>query len=390
MLKYALLSLVTALFAFAQVNSNSIIVTASQNPTLTPDQAVFSVTVQSGTNTSLNDVLTALQGSGLTAANFSGVSTLGLFNPSTGATTNVNILWNFTLAAPLTSTTATVASLATLQQKLAQNTPPLNLSFSVEGTQVSAQQQQSQTCSISSLLANAQSQAQTLANAGGLNLNGILSISGSTPSSGSCGITVSYSVARAPFGPLEPNTIAITSTQQVTLQPDQAVFYVYVAANQTKGLNDVLTALQGSGITASSFSSLSTSNNGNLQWSFNLAVALANIQTTISSLLALQNSIANGFTLTFNIGGLQDSPALLASQTCSMPSLVSAAQTQAQAIANAAGLSVGPILSLNTSSTGTGTAYYAVSGLLTVNGFLNELLVAPTNCSVVVTFQLRR
>lgn len=385
-----LLGLVCASLAVAQNSSNSITVTASQNANLTPDQAIFSISVQSDTNTSLNDVLTALQGSGLTAANFSGVNTPEVFNPGTGATANMYIDWNFTLDAPLTSTTATVAALATLQQKLTQNSPPLSLSFTVQGTQISAQQQQSQTCSISGLLANAQSQAQTLANAGGLNLNSILSISGSTPSSGSCALTVTYSVASVPLGLLAPDTIAITSTQQVTLQPDQALFYVYVVASQTKGLNDVLGAVESLGITAANFNSLYTSSDGSIQWSFNLAVPLANTQTTVASLIALQNSIANGFTLSFDSGGLQDSPALLASQTCPVASLVSAAQAQAQTIANAAGLSVGPILSLNTSGTGTGATYFAVSGFLTASGFLNELLVAPSNCSVVATFRLLR
>jgi hypothetical protein len=51
--------------AFGQIDSNSITVTASNNVSLQPDQAVFGTTVQSGINTGLDDVLMALQGSGI-------------------------------------------------------------------------------------------------------------------------------------------------------------------------------------------------------------------------------------------------------------------------------------------------------------------------------------
>lgn len=194
MLKTPLLLLVlSASIAVAQINSSSITVTASQTANLAPDQALFTVSVQSGTNTGLNDILTALQGSGLTAANFSGVTTT---TSSVGSSTTTFIVWNFTLAAPLTSTTATVAMLTTLQQNIAQQNPSLKLSFSIQGTQVSAQQQQSQPCSISDLLANAKSQAQTLANAGGLALGRIIAISGVGSNPPYCSITVSYAVSR--------------------------------------------------------------------------------------------------------------------------------------------------------------------------------------------------
>src|SRR5260370_31326366 len=72
--KALFLALVSGSLAFAQLDSNSITVSASRSGTLQPDQALFVVSVQSDLNTSLNDVLAALQGSGITSANFSGVS----------------------------------------------------------------------------------------------------------------------------------------------------------------------------------------------------------------------------------------------------------------------------------------------------------------------------
>src|SRR6266853_4167773 len=70
--------LILALLAFAslisaQTDSNSVTVTASRTTTIQADQALFNITVTSGLNTSLDDVLAALQGSGITTANFSGL-----------------------------------------------------------------------------------------------------------------------------------------------------------------------------------------------------------------------------------------------------------------------------------------------------------------------------
>ena len=69
-------SLLFSPLAFGQLDSNSITVTASRNASLQPDQAVFAVSVQSGISASLDDVLAALQGSGITAANLSSVSSV--------------------------------------------------------------------------------------------------------------------------------------------------------------------------------------------------------------------------------------------------------------------------------------------------------------------------
>src|SRR5260370_6736842 len=72
--------LILAFLAFAslisaQTDSNSVTVTASRTTTTTVqiDQALFGITVASDLNTSLDDVLAALQGSGITIANFSGL-----------------------------------------------------------------------------------------------------------------------------------------------------------------------------------------------------------------------------------------------------------------------------------------------------------------------------
>jgi Protein of unknown function (DUF541) len=194
--------------AFGQLDSNSITVSASNNATLQPDQAIFSVSVQSGISTGLDDVLTALQGSGITLANFSGVSTQGQFSSTTlpgGQLPPPSLFWTFNLPVSLTNTKATVASLTTLQQTLSMQNNGLALSFSIVGTQVSQQLAQSQTCSLSALLTSATTQAQSLAAAGGLTLGSILAMSSSTSNVASspyatappCTITVKFNVTRS-------------------------------------------------------------------------------------------------------------------------------------------------------------------------------------------------
>jgi uncharacterized protein YggE len=108
----------------------------------------------------------------------------------------VQLQWAFTLPAPLANTKATVASLTTLQTNIANANNGLTLSFSITGTQVSTQLAQSQTCSLTALIASATTQAQSLAAAGGLTLGPILALSSATASPPPCTVTVKFSVSR--------------------------------------------------------------------------------------------------------------------------------------------------------------------------------------------------
>jgi uncharacterized protein YggE len=201
--------------AFAQLDSNSITVSASSNTNLQPDQVVFAVSVQSGINTGLDDIVTALQGSGITAANFSGVNTQGQTIATLGTMPPMpapTLSWSFTLPAPLANIKATVASLTTVQQNIAKLNNGLMMSFSVIGTQVSQQLAQSQTCSLPGLITSATMQAQSLAAASSFTLGAILALSSSTSSVMSnsqvvangisnsapspCAITVKFNVTR--------------------------------------------------------------------------------------------------------------------------------------------------------------------------------------------------
>lgn len=153
-------------------------VTASNSATLQPDQVVFSIQVTSGINASLNDIVSALQGIGITTANFTGIipevlSSIVIGLPAPAPTET----WNFTLAAPLAKIKDTVAQLTSLQQMITKQNNGLQMSFSVQGTQVSQQLQQSQPCVLFDLLANARTQAQNLAIAAGFTLDVIQAMS---------------------------------------------------------------------------------------------------------------------------------------------------------------------------------------------------------------------
>lgn len=199
--------------AFAQLDSNSVTVSATRSLAQQPDQVLFGVTVQSGLNTSLDDVVAVLQGSGITAANFSAVSTapfVGNLIPPQPATATPVLQWTFALPAPLAKIKDTIATLTGLQQRIGQQNNGLTLSFNVQGTQVSAQLQQSQVCPTSDLLADATAQAQKLAGAAGLSLGAVLAMSSGTSVPSNVGSAVSIAGALIFAPPVLPSVCSMT------------------------------------------------------------------------------------------------------------------------------------------------------------------------------------
>lgn len=178
--------ILSASLAFGQLDSNSVTVTAIRSANLQPDQVVFSVAVDSGTSATLTDVLAAVQGIGITSANFSGVSTAPalcyavVVDPGSPIPQTQTLHWLFALPVSLSKIKDTITSLSNLQQSLIQKNSALKLSFSVQGTQVSPQTLQSQNCAAADLIADARAQAQKLTDAAGMVLGGILAMSSST------------------------------------------------------------------------------------------------------------------------------------------------------------------------------------------------------------------
>jgi uncharacterized protein YggE len=181
--------LVFAAAACAQVTSSSVTVTASRATNLQPDQIVFGVAVTTPVTATRDDAVNALGGSGIMVANFTGVYTTTTY--LSGSNTPVTLLqWNFSLTAPISDIKTTVGLLTTVASATAKKNNGFSVSFSIQGTQVSAQLAQSQQCPIAGLVSDARTQAQTLADSAGVTLGGILAMS--SPGS-ACMLTVKFS-----------------------------------------------------------------------------------------------------------------------------------------------------------------------------------------------------
>ena len=151
------------------------------------------------------------------------------------------------------------------------------------------------------------------------------------------------------------NTITVTAQRNIAAQPDQVAFNVAVNAPLTATRDDVLAALAGSGIGLANFSSVYTSyqsigagpSTQVLQWSFTVTAPISALKDEIGLLNGLQQSIGkNGFSLSYNISGLQTSAQAQQAQTCSQADLISDARAQAQTIAAAASMRVMSIVSM--------------------------------------------
>jgi uncharacterized protein YggE len=171
--------LLSAGLACAQLTSNSVTVTASRNTNLPPDQIVFRVTVDTPLDATRDDAVSALQGSGITLANFSGVTTVQIYD-SRGQQTQTRLQWLFSLPVAVSNMKSTIGLLTAVQKSNAQKNNGLAILFGIAGTQVSPQALQSQICSQADLLADARAQAQKMASAAGATLGAVLAMSGST------------------------------------------------------------------------------------------------------------------------------------------------------------------------------------------------------------------
>jgi uncharacterized protein YggE len=196
------------------------------------------------------------------------------------------------------------------------------------------------------------------------------------------------------LGQLDTDTITIQASRSVNLTPDQVGFLVSVSASPNTSLDQIVAALSGTGITASNLSSMygAMDNQSSLQWSFTLAAPSNKMNATIALLIALQQSIAknnSGMSLMFQLQGPQISPEAFQSQACSMKDLIADAQAQAQNVAAAAGLAVGPIIAISdgSSSTTAVPTFAARLGDFSIGQWFNP---TPSGCSLAVKFKLLR
>jgi uncharacterized protein YggE len=374
-------------------------VTASSSSTQQPDQVVFGVTVSSGIDKNLSDIVGALSGSGIAAANLTSVNSVQIVNPlALPPQTAPKVNWNFQLTAPLEKVKDTTTSLTMLQKSIAQANNGLTLSFSVTGTQIS----QSQSCDVAGLVNNGRTQAQKIAAAAGLSVGAIVAVSNFTSNAVPlCSLSITFALGGTTGRP-GPNSITITATRTSNTPPDQALIAINMTSAPTASLDDITAALSGAGITGATFTGISTTTiyvaNGNqtvpqsvLQWSFSLTAPLASLKSALAPLVAAQQTIAkqnSGLALSFYIEGAQVSAQAHQAQPCSQSDLMSDARTQAEKVAVAAGVTAGPVLSISDSGSQTALPNYIASDFL-LGVVTSVLYTAPASCSLTTQFQLQ-
>ena len=379
--------LIPAAHLLAQLANNTVTVTASQSSTAQPDEAVFSVTVSSGVDKSLDDVVAAVTGLGIMATNLVQISSpLTASSSSVPLPSNVpapSLGWTFQLAVPFSKLKDTTSALASLQKSISQNNSGLSLTYSLSSTRISGQQ--TPNCNLADLVTKARAQAQDIASAAGFKAGAIVGLTSATSNAVPpiCSLTARFAMGMM-FGQPEPN-ITITATRTNNVQPDQVLIGLRVTSGTTAGLDDIAGALSGAGITGANFAGVYTSTiyttsggfptpQNELFWSFTLTTPLSKLSATLTQVISAQQTMSannSGLTLTFYVEGIQVSPQLQQSQPCSQAALLSDAQLWAKQEANAAGVSAGPILSIATPG-----AVYARSTVFNLT------------CSLTVQFQL--
>jgi Protein of unknown function (DUF541) len=224
-------------------------------------------------------------------------------------------------------------------------------------------------------------------------------------------IILSIVFATAAFAQLESNVITITASREVNVPLDQANLLVSVEASLNTTLDEVVAAIQSTTITPANLTyagpfggTLFVSNGGvvanNLatQWTFTLGVPISSLTATLADLTATGSALpkaANPMTLSYYLEGAQSSPRALAANPCPYPAVFADAQAQAQKVAAAAGMRLGPVVAMTDGSQSLGdqpaapaaTVYVGIVGAL--GSLLSSPIVgSPSTCSLVVQFRL--
>jgi uncharacterized protein YggE len=204
-------------------------------------------------------------------------------------------------------------------------------------------------------------------------------------------------LAAPAFGQIESHTVTISATRSVVIEPDQIVLQLTVSSNPSATLDQIVGALSDLGITDANLTGTYNSNPPTLTWNFSFTAPLANVTATIGSITKIEQTIAqnnSGLALTFYISGTQVSKQLQQAQTCPNSDLISVASAQAQKLASAAGMTLGPILRLSNAPSPQSIlvpANVELSGVLGAYSILEFPLTplpSPVTCSLSVQFQL--
>ncbi|HEY6390432.1 MAG TPA: hypothetical protein VIX89_04075 [Bryobacteraceae bacterium] len=195
--------------AFGQLDSDTLTVSASRPLNAKPDQLVLTLNVTTPVSTGLDEVVASLKSVGITAANFSYVS-----SPRDNAT----LSWSFTLAVPFSKVPATAVQLMAR-----------NVQFYPRNFQVSAASLPAQQCQVPVLMADVKASAKNLADAAGLvvgevvamsDVSSVSSISFQKSPDPVTGVGLTYAISLANFvltAPRQPQQVTCSLTVKFKL-----------------------------------------------------------------------------------------------------------------------------------------------------------------------------
>jgi hypothetical protein len=196
----------------------------------------------------------------------------------------------------------------------------------------------------------------------------------------------------------ESNSLEVTATRTVTIQPDVVTFNVNVTAGATISMDAIVAALP-QPFTASDFVSAGAGflNIGSgTQWYFSKSLPIASMGSALTALNSAQAKLGKSMTLTFNTQAVV-SPTAKAANPCPYGALMSDASAQAQQTASAAGLKLGPVVGLSDGSdlpadqVLVGVSSVAEIGpAISFRGVEFTPPATPATCTLVVRFQLRQ
>ena len=166
----------------ADLDDNTVTVTATRTPNVQPDLALVSVNLVVAQDAGLDDVLAKLNGTGIAAANLTSVSqAFGLTAAAGGPYSE----WMFSVQVPFTNLKSALAALTQAQAGAGSISGSNALTFYVSGTQVSTDAQAAQPCPFTALVSDARRQADSMAAAAGMRTGAIVSVSNGAGAAGS-------------------------------------------------------------------------------------------------------------------------------------------------------------------------------------------------------------
>src|ERR1700682_5171218 len=155
-------------------------------------------------------------------------------------------------------------------------------------------------------------------------------------------------------------SVTVTASKQINLPIEQAYFEVSVGSGLSTTLDQVLPVVQSLGLTANDLVGMSGPSVGfqittqppnQILWSFRLVRSFAQLSQAFSEINSWSSGVDPKFTAAFSLASLATTEATarrLADDA--LPGLIADARAKAQHLADAAGLTVGPILSLTNGS----------------------------------------